>query len=60
MEDGDEEDYAAFSKQMRDAAREIISAAKIDNYDQARKAVGAIFERRDDSPPKQPKAKIVT
>ena len=42
MEDGDEADYAAFAKQMRDSALEIISAGKIDNYDQARQAVGAI------------------
>lgn len=42
MEDSDEEDYAAFAKQMRDAALSIVAAAKIDNYDQARQAVGKI------------------
>jgi hypothetical protein len=42
MEDGDEDDYAAFAKSMRDAALQIVSAAKVDNYDLARKSVGAI------------------
>ncbi len=42
MEDAIEEDYAAHAIRMRDAAREVIDALKLKNYDQARKAVGEI------------------
>lgn len=42
MEDGDDEDYAVHAIAMRDAALDVVSAVKVDNYELARKAVGAI------------------
>jgi len=42
MEDWDDEDYAGFAKRMKEAAIEISSAVKLNNYDQARKASGEV------------------
>jgi hypothetical protein len=42
MEDGDDDTYAGFAQQMRDAARDVIDAVKLENADAARKAVGEI------------------
>ena len=40
--DGEDETYAGFAKSMRDAGVEVVEAVKLNNYEQARKAVGAI------------------
>lgn len=42
MEDGDDKDYAAYAKRMRDAAREIVEGVKLNDYERARKAIGAV------------------
>lgn len=42
MQDGDDEEYAALSKQMHDGARNIVDAVKRNNYDAASKATGNI------------------
>jgi cytochrome c556 len=42
MEDGDDDDYAGYSHQLRDAAREIVQAVERSDYDQARQAAGNI------------------
>lgn len=42
MEDGDDDEYAAISRKMRAAAREASDAARLNNYDAARKAAGDI------------------
>ena len=42
MEDGDDADYAAFCNRMSKAALDIVDAAKRDDYDKARAAVGEI------------------
>jgi cytochrome c556 len=44
MENGDDEDYAAFSITMRDAARKIIDACKDKDAAAASKAVGTITQ----------------
>ncbi len=48
MEDGDDEDYAAFCTKMKDAALEIISAVKTGDQEAASKAVGAIGQACDE------------
>ncbi|MCA9161953.1 MAG: cytochrome c [Planctomycetales bacterium] len=42
MEDGEDEDYAAFAKTMQKAARDIVDAVKLNNAEQASSAVGVI------------------
>ena len=42
MEDGDDEDYAGYANKMRDAAREIVEGVKLNDYERARKAIGAV------------------
>ena len=42
LEDAGDDFYEGFAKQMRDAAREIADAVKLNNQDAASKAVGAI------------------
>lgn len=42
MPDGEDEDYKAFCKQMKEAARSIADAVKLDNYSQASSAAGDI------------------
>ena len=40
MDDWDDETYAGYAQQMKQASIEITSAVKLSNYDQARKASG--------------------
>ena len=42
MEDGDDEDYAVFAKQMTRGALDVVAAVKLNDADQARKATGEI------------------
>ena len=42
MEDGDDEDYAAYVKTMRDAARDVVEGVKLNDYERARKAIGVV------------------
>jgi len=42
MSDADDETYSGFAKSMKEAASEIVDAAKSNNYDQARAAAGKI------------------
>jgi hypothetical protein len=42
MSDADDETYAGFAKTMKEAAHEVASAVKSNNYDQARAASGKI------------------
>ncbi len=42
FEFADDQTYLGFAKQMRDAALEVVDAAKIKNYDSARAASGKI------------------
>ncbi|HTN74845.1 MAG TPA: hypothetical protein VL096_06340 [Pirellulaceae bacterium] len=42
MEDGDDGDYAAFCDRLKKACLDIVDAAKRDDYDKARAAVGEI------------------
>ncbi|MBP85403.1 MAG: hypothetical protein CMJ64_01605 [Planctomycetaceae bacterium] len=42
MEDGDDEEYAAFAKLMETSALDIVAAVKLNDADQARKANGEI------------------
>ncbi len=42
MENFDEEDYKGFSIEMKKAARDVVDAIQLDNYDGASKAVGAM------------------
>ena len=42
MEDGEDEDYMAFSNRMKAAGREIVDAVKLNDADRASKAVGEI------------------
>lgn len=42
MEDGDDEDYAGYSDNMKKAALDIINGVKNDDYETARKAAGVI------------------
>jgi cytochrome c556 len=44
MEEADDEDYAAFARTMRDAARKIIDACNDKDIDAASKAVGTITQ----------------
>ncbi len=44
MTDADDDGYQAHAKKMRDAAREIVTAIELDNYDAARKASGTISQ----------------
>ena len=44
MEDADNNEYKGFAIQMKTAALEIVDAAKLDNYDKARAAVGNISQ----------------
>lgn len=47
MEDSDDDDYAAFAKKMKQAAIDIFQAVELDNYDQARKAIGTMTKTCD-------------
>jgi hypothetical protein len=42
MEDSDDEEYAAYAKRLKQAALDIVDAAKNDNHEKARKAIGEI------------------
>ena len=42
MEDAGSDDYDGFCKEMIKAGRDVVDACKLDNYDQARKALGRI------------------
>lgn len=42
MDDWDDDEYSGFAKRMKQAAIEMSSAVKLNNYDQARKASGEI------------------
>lgn len=42
MKDADDSEYTKFSREMKKAALEIVEAANLDSYDQARAAVGNI------------------
>ncbi len=42
MEDGEDEDYAAYVIKSRDAARDIVEGVKLNDYERARKAMGVV------------------
>lgn len=48
MQDGDDNDYRAFCDRLQKAALDIVDAAKRDDYDKARAAVGEINKSCDD------------
>jgi hypothetical protein len=47
MEDGDDEDYAAFAKIMTGSALDVVAAVKLNDAEQARKASGKITQACD-------------
>ncbi len=48
MEDGDDEDYAEFAKKMFKAGRDTVEGVKLNDYERARKAVGAASQACDE------------
>jgi hypothetical protein len=48
MEDGDDEDYAGFTKLMKKHALDVVAAVKLNNHEQARKATGEIAKACSD------------
>ncbi|MEO1526419.1 MAG: cytochrome c [Planctomycetota bacterium] len=47
MDDWDDEDYTAYSKQMTEAARDVTRGLELNDYDAIRKAVGAVSQSCD-------------
>ena len=48
MLDGDDEDYAAFCKQLLNAAAEVAAAVRLSDSEQARQAVGRVTKSCSD------------
>ena len=42
MEDAGDDSYDGFANRMKEAAREIVEALKLDSHEQAQQAVGEI------------------
>jgi len=47
MEDGDDEDYVEYCRRLQEAARQVIDAAKQQDYAKARQAAGAMKQSCD-------------